>query len=98
MEMIMTTNTNVILYCGRTVPQAFFDSVQQQVEEVLPAMDPEACYTSKMLCGMEFWELLLNNGQRRTAGRCLAHMVSQELLPLVFAESKSKHPKWYQLK
>lgn len=89
--------TNVILYGGRTVPQAFFDGVQQQVEEVLPAMDPKARYTSKMLCGMEFWALL-NNGERRTAGRCLAHMVAQELLPLVFAESKSKHPKWYQLK
>lgn len=91
-----TTNTSVSLYSGHKVSQSLLDSVWKQVEDVLPALEPNARYTAKELCGMVFW-LELNKRECRKAGRCLAHLVVMKKLPLKFDGPRRKYPKKYSL-
>lgn len=79
------------------VNKDFYDSVLLQVEEVIKVLTPGKKYNLKTLCGEEFWDLL-DNGERRMAGRCMADIVCRGLLPLTFARSKHEYPKHYQLK
>lgn len=87
----------VPLQDGYTASRAFHESIRLQVEEVLPALQRDARYTLKTLCGNEFWNRL-SPGERRMAGRCMAHIVVTGLLPLNFADSRHEYPKWYELK
>lgn len=82
---------------GYAVSKVFYNCIRLQVEDVLPALQPDDRYTLKTLCGKEFWGQLAI-GERRMAGRCMAHMVVIGLLPLSFADSKHEYPKWYRLK
>lgn len=84
------------LYGGYSAPQDFFDSVRFQIEDVLPALQRDARYNSKALCGDGFWELL-TRGERILAGRCVAYMVGKKILPLKFAEPGGNCSKRYQL-
>lgn len=93
----MNTNTYVFLHDGYAVPLAFLDSVQQQVEEILPTLKPKARYTAKMLCGTKFWDQL-GSGNKKIAGRCLASMVTRNLVPLSSAGRNPQNAKQYQLK
>lgn len=91
------TNTNVLLYDGYSVPKILFDQVQQQVEGVIPMLERDERYTLEMLCEPNYWTML-DDGERRKAGRCMSHMVYMEILPLEVAESKHEYPKRYRLK
>ena len=82
--------------CIYTVAAAFYNAVRYQAEEIIPALIPGVKYKSEWLCGDAFWTPL-SDGEKRMAGRCIAHMVVNGLLPLRFAESKHEYPKWYQL-
>jgi len=86
----------IMLYDGYTVPEKFYNVVLYQVREILPALIPGEKYTLELLCGDAFW-LPLSDGQRRMAGRCMAHMVNNDQLPLCFAITKHEYPKRYQL-
>lgn len=94
--MTMTTNINVLLYDGYTVTKIFYDSIRQQVEASIPALERDARYTLEMLSDKEFWGPL-SDGERRTAGRCMSDMVERKILPLRVAETKHEYPKYYQL-
>jgi hypothetical protein len=80
-----------------TVSRTFYDAVLLQVKETLPRLVREKRYTSKRLCSKEFWKLM-DNGERRMAGRCIAHSVVLNLLPLRFVEAIHEYPKYYELK
>jgi hypothetical protein len=86
----------IVLYDGYTVSAAFYNSVCHQVEEIIPAMEPDMRYPLKVLCGKAFWQPL-SDGEKRMAGRCMAQMVVGGLLPLRFAEGRHEYPKLYRL-
>jgi len=79
------------------VSAVFLESIRQQVKAALPTLNPRLAYTLEKLCGKAFWAKL-DNGERKLAGRCMAHMVVKNQLPFVFAPSKHEYPKYYQLK
>ena len=90
------TTEHIVLYDGYTVSADFYNSVRLQVDNVIPALERDRKYTLAMLCGPEFWDCL-SNGERRMAGRCMAHLVACKRLPLRFAESRHEYPKYYWL-
>ena len=92
--------THVILHDGHevyTVSAAFYNDVRLKVEEILPALERHEKYTLKELCGEEFWDSL-TNGEKSMAGRCMASMVVNNLLPLRFADHKHEYAKRYRLR
>ena len=92
--------THIMLYDGDnvyTVSAAFYNAVRYEVEESIPGLIPGMKYKSEWLCGDAFWEPL-SDGEKRMAGRCIANMVVNGLLPLRFAKSKHEYPKLYQLR
>jgi hypothetical protein len=93
----LNRNKHLMLHDGYSIPLVFYESIQKQITEVLPALKRNRRYTTKMLCGPEFWGLM-EKGERIKTGLCLAHMVTQKLLPLTFAESTSGNAKQYRLK
>jgi hypothetical protein len=84
-------------YDGYCVPAEFYMAIRLQVEEVIPALVPDEVYTLEMLCGEVFWEPL-TDGERRKAGRCMRHMVANNLLPLRPVKGRHEYPKLYQLR
>lgn len=91
--------THIMLFDGHnvyTASAAFYTTIRLQVEEVIPAMERGVKYTLEMLCGDAFWRTL-SDGEKRMAGRCMAHMVANKRLPLCFTDSKHEYPKWYRL-
>ena len=80
-----------------TVSKSFFDTVNRQVKEMIPALFLGHGYTLEDLCGADFWGPL-SDGQRRLAGRCMVYMVRNGLLPLEFTGHICASPKRYQLK
>ena len=101
--MIVSTTTNaqvieiLVLYDGirgYSAHRAFYDSIRREVLEVTPALIPGEGYTAEMLCGPEFWGQLSDNEQR-LAGRCVAYMVRNGLLPLRRLGCQHKSPARY---
>jgi len=80
---------------GRLVDMAFYGSVHEQVESRLPMLSPSPSYTARMLCGDEFWSQL-RPGEPSLAGRCLAHMVEEGVLPLRNVKTRHEYPKRYR--
>jgi hypothetical protein len=95
-EHLTDTIEYIILYDGYTVAAAFFDAVRYQVEEIIPALDPNGIYTLEVLCGDVFWQRL-TAGEQRLAGRCMASMVVNKQLPFRFVQGEHEYPKLYQL-
>jgi len=97
----MESNDNVenhlVLRANLCVPDWLFRSIQRQVAEIVPGVDPYAEYTLETLCGDEFWESL-SNRQRRLAGRCMAYLVEHERVPYCFAGHLCESPKKYMLR
>ena len=81
------------------VPETFYDRVRNQVEEIVPALEPSESYTLETLCGEEFWSNL-SPGECKTAGRYMTDIVKKKRLPLVLDPKRCKHeyPKRYCLK
>lgn len=86
-----------LLAGGYPVSAAFFESIRQQVEAAIPTLNLPQAYTLEKLCGKEFWAKL-DSGERKRAGRCMAHLVVKNEFPLVVAPSNHEYPKYYQLK
>jgi len=84
----------LVLNDGLTVTEVFFYELLHQVDDIRPAMIPGEKYELKVLCGKDFWSLY-TNGQKKTAGRCMVHMVENGMLPLHFAEGRHEYPKLY---
>jgi hypothetical protein len=80
-----------------TVPRSLYNSILRQVTEIAPAVNPYQEYTLQVLCGDEYWQSL-SNWNRRLAGKCMAHMVTHELVPYCFAGHLCESPKKFMLK
>ena len=86
----------ILLTDGFSVSREFFGAIRLQIEARLPELRRDHCYTAKKLAGKTFWALL-ERGEQRMAGRCIAYMVAHHFLPLAFVDSKHEFPKWYRL-
>jgi len=96
-QEVSETSMRILLSDGHTVNQDLFNVVREQVKKVIPALENQNKYTLEMLCGDAFWESL-SNGDRRTAGRCMVHLIDQNQLSLMIAEAKRTSTIKYQLK
>lgn len=92
-----SADQGLLLTDKTTVPKALYDSIHQEITEIVPALIPDFDYMAKILCGTEFWNSL-EKGERIMAGKCLAYMVYQGLLPLKFAGKTKTNALRYQLK
>ena len=80
----------VISFRGaRNVSKRLYDSVHQQVREMLHVLRdyPGATVTAEQLCGEDFWGTSVK--RQRLIGKCLAHAVDERLLPLEIVNRKS---------
>ena len=77
------------------IPQQLMARVSEQVEVVLPVLDPEIRYTLRMLCDPAFWDGL-TRGEKSRAGVCMVYMVERHMLPLAFAGETSGHSVLYR--
>jgi len=92
--------THLILYDGLrwyTVSIAFYSEVLNTVSEVIHIFLPDDIYTLRKIYGEALW-LQMTDGERRMAGRCLAHIVANKRLPLCFVGCPHEHPKKYRLR
>lgn len=92
----MDAQIYVILDDGTTVSKQLYDAIFQEIDEVIPAMDPGMAYTAEQLCGKEFWQQLAGN--QRQAGKCVSSMVKTGLLPLVRQGCEHQYPRKYMRK
>ena len=94
--MTNETTAEVILLLDDsfTVPQKSYNQVREQVTDIVPALLPDVEYTLQMLCGPEYWDSLTMD-ERRSAGKCMVHMVKNELVPYDFAGWSCQSPKVY---
>ena len=88
------TEVILLLDDSFTVPQKLYDSVREQVTEIAPALTLDAKYTLQMLCGPDYWDSLTNS-ERQSAGKCMAHMVKNVLVPYADACKSCQSPKVY---
>ena len=95
------TTVYLILYDEHrtyTVSAAFYNEVLNTVSEVIHIFLPGDIYTLRIMYGEVLW-LEMTRGDRRMAGKCMAHMVANNRLPqLRFVEHKHEYPKKYQLR
>ena len=90
-------NNEIELLGGHKSPDYFYEAVEMQIESRLHELKANKLYTSKILCGDEFWEILKTDFCRRLAGRCLAHMVHTKRFPFKFIQYKRYSTKYYRL-
>jgi len=95
------TTVYLILYDEHrtyTVSAAFYNEVLNTVSEVIHIFLPGDRYTLRKIYGDALW-LHMTRGDRRKAGKCMAHMVANDRLPqLRFVEHEHEYPKKYQLR
>ena len=95
------TTVYLILYDGHrmyTVSAAFYNDVMNTVSEVIHIFLPVDRYTLRKIYGEALW-LEMTRGERRMAGKCMAHMVANDRLPqLRFVEHEHEYPKKYRLR
>lgn len=82
---------------GFSVSKNIYECFRQMVVASLPEISPGNAYTLKNILGRDIWSEL-DNGERRLIGRCVAHMTTRKILPLIIIESKHEYPIRYQLK
>ena len=80
----------------QVLPSALLADVRREVEAVLPKLIPDKIYTLRALCQKSFWDEL-SNGQRRTAGQCMAYLVQTKQLPLTIAGRSHGNSVLYRL-
>lgn len=88
---------NIELSDGFSVSKDIYECFRQMVVESLAQISPGNAYTLRKILGRDIWNEL-DNGERRLIGRCVAHMTTRKILPLIIVESKHEYPKRYQLK
>jgi hypothetical protein len=95
------TALNLILYNGHriyTVSAAFYNDVLNTVSEVIHIFLPSDIFTLRKIYGEALW-LEMIPGDRKKAGKCMAHIVANKRLPqLRFVEHEHEYPKKYQLR
>ena len=89
-----TTEVILLLDGSFTAPQKFYNKTREQVTDITPALTLDYKYTLQMLCGPEYWNSLTNS-ERQSAGKCMAYMVENELVPYTDACKSCQSPKVY---
>ena len=89
-----TTEVILLLDDSFTVPQNPYNQVREQVTDIAPILTLDDDYTLKKLCDPDYWDSLTNN-ERKLAGRCMAYMVKNGLVPYNFAGRLCQSPKVY---
>jgi hypothetical protein len=87
----------VLLHGKYAVHNQLLVAVREQLGTELPVhLDEDRVYTARQLCGLPFWNLLTLQ-EKKLAGSCIAHLVSQGVLPLVRVNEFKKYPNRYRL-
>lgn len=86
----------ILLYGGYTVLESFYNNIQSLIKEALPFLVCDEQYTVEILCGSNFWKSL-NAGEKKMAGRCVAHMVMESRIRLSFAGKSSSNSRLYRV-
>lgn len=81
---------------GYKAPTAFYEAVMLAAKKGVKRAVSGNLYTSRMLCGEEFW-LLLTKPKKWLAGRCIALMVANRVFDLQFVQYKRSPTKRYRL-
>lgn len=92
----MTKNT-IQLNDGYTASKAFYTRIYKMMVAALSGKKPGIQCTVKQYVGKVLWNKL-DTGERKLAGRCVAHMVSNSLLSLEFAGKTKANAQLYRLK
>jgi len=87
----------VVIQNGACIPMVLYDTVKLQIETRLVELIPDVIYTSKTLCGKEFWSRLTPRN-KNLAGMCVKHLVEKGYLELVAVKWDHEYPKKYKLK
>jgi len=95
-EKEQVDNLTRLLRDGYSVPEHFYQDVKTAIADVVQALDPEAKYKTEHLMGKDSWDAM-SPGDRRIAGRCLAHMAACGELPLAEVPQRHEYPKWYRV-
>jgi len=92
--------TKRIHLSGRfTVAKEFYEFCYELIQLAIKDMERNKISTLKEIIGVEYWEEnFVDSGQSWWVGRCVAHMVANNRLPLKFAGCKTNKSLLYQLK
>jgi len=94
-------NTEDIIYVklndGYRASKAFYMYIHKMMVAALSGKAPGVQCTVKQFIGKDLWNEL-DTGERKLAGRCVAHMVSKNLLQLDFAGKTKANAQQYRLK
>jgi len=91
------TNETIKLNDGYTASKAFYTRVYKMMVAALSGKVPGIKCTVEQFVGQKLW-CELGSGERKLAGRCVAHMVSKNLLQLDFAGKTKANAQQYRLK
>ena len=100
LETVKVIPTHIILYDGQhpyTVSAALYNDVLNTVSEVIHLFIPGDKYTLRIMYGEALW-LEMTPGDRKKAGKWMAHMVANKRLPLRFVGCPHDDPKKYRLR
>ena len=101
----MNTNTTDIeskvevihLFDGNSkISEKLRNEIIELVTDTPPGLSPNAEFTLQSLCGIDYWTSL-TMGERSSAGKYMAYMVREELIPYVFAGRPCQSPKVYNM-
>lgn len=76
------------------VDPAFYKRMLEHVRERVPTLAAGSTRSLRQICDPTFWALL-NNGERRVAGRCVSHMVVKGEVDLATVQQRHEYPKKY---
>jgi hypothetical protein len=90
-------NLTTPLLNGGFVYTCFLNYIRDVVTVRSSSLSPRAIYTLEEICSDYFWELF-DDGERRTAGRCMRHLVAKAEVPFIEVnEYRCQSPKRYRL-
>jgi hypothetical protein len=85
----------LVLNDGYPLSRTFYEHIKRHVESRLCAVSSDTIFSLKQICCPKFWDGL-SDGERRTAGICVANMAAKNELPLIQVLHKHEYPKKYR--
>jgi len=84
----------VALGDGKHVDGVLYRRVKRNVITQIPTLPDDRILPIKKICSSEFWETL-DNPDKRQAGRCLMHLVSNKQVNLALVSLNGAGPQFY---
>ena len=78
-------------------PEVVLQLILETVQQVLPALQEGALYSTEDLCGPDLWAPW-GTLEHRCAGMCLTYLTEIQMLPLVSAKPPGEYPLRFRLK